>query len=217
MPFMIEETWLPATLTAPPMNDEQFAEFCSEHPDFFFEMTAEGELVVMPPTYTLTGIRNSEITARLRNWSFLDGRGFISDSSTGFVLPNGARRSPDAAWTEKLRIREVALESAQAAPGESVVREFLATLDHYWHLCPDFVIELRSQTDRLPVLRAKMREWIANGAQLAWLIDPERRAIEIFRPDSPDETRLEITSIEGEGPVEGFTLDLRLVWDPLGR
>jgi Uma2 family endonuclease len=201
MPLVIEETWLPATLTVGPMTDDAFAEFCSEHPDLFFEMTAEGELIVMPPNFTLTGIRNGEITGQLRDWARRDGRGIASDPSSGFVLSSGARRSPDAAWTGRTRI-------GQLDP---------ATVERFWHLCPDFVIELRSHTDRLPVLRAKMREWIENGAQLAWLIDPERRAVEIYRPGADAETRPEAQSIEGEGPVAGFTLDLRPVWEPLNR
>jgi Uma2 family endonuclease len=200
MPFVIEESWLPATLTVPPMTDEQFAEFCAEHPDLSFEMTAEGELIVMPPNYTATAARNGEIMAQLRNWARPDGRGICTDSSGGFVLPSGARRSPDAAWTQKSRIQ-------QLAPAQH---------ERFWHLCPDFVIELRSHWDRLPTLRAKMHEWIANGAQLAWLIDAERHAVEIFRPGSEPETLLEPSTVEGEGPVTGFTLDLPPVWDPLG-
>src|SRR6266404_2427185 len=107
MPFVIEEAWLPATLTMPPMTDEDFAEFCSGHPDLFFEMTAEGELIVMPPNYTLTGIRNGEICFQLTTWARRDRRGIASDPSGGFVLPNGARRSPDAAWTAKGRIGQL--------------------------------------------------------------------------------------------------------------
>jgi Uma2 family endonuclease len=135
MPLVIEEGWLPATLTAPPMTDEQFAEFCSEHPDYFIETSAEGEIVISPPTFTLTGLRNAESTGQLRDWARRDRRGKPSNSSTGFVLPNGARRSPDAAWTEKCRIAELDPKN----------------FDRYWHICPDFVIELRSQSDRLPV------------------------------------------------------------------
>src|SRR5271163_4586391 len=103
MAFVIEESWLPATLTAPPMNDQQFADFCAEHPDLFFEMTAEGELVVIPPTFSTSGFRNAEIGRQRRNWARRDGRGRTSESYTGFVLPNGARRSADAAWTLKNR------------------------------------------------------------------------------------------------------------------
>ena len=96
--------------------------------------------------------------------------------------------------------------SARVAPG---------SLERYWHLCPDFVIEVRSPTDRLRTLREKMQEWIDNGAQLAWLIDPERRAVEVYRPGRQPETLSGIAELAGDGPVEGFTLNLTRVWDPL--
>ena len=199
MAFVIDDAFLPATLTAHPMTDDEFALFCGEHPDLSFEMTAEGEIVVMPPTYSLTGIRNQEIGAQLRNWARTDGRGLASDSSTGFVLPNGARRSPDAAWTQKARIE-------QLDP---------ASRERYWHLCPDFVIELKSASDRLPALRNKMQEYLANGAKLGWLIDPETRSIAIFRADREMETLTGVESIAGEGPVAGFVLELGAIWNPL--
>jgi Uma2 family endonuclease len=161
MAFTIDEAFLPAILTAPPMTDEQFAEFCSEHPDLFFEMTA--------------------------------------DSSTGYVLPDGARRSPDASWTRKASIRQLSEESREG----------------YWHLCPAFAIELRSKSDRIRMLRDKMREWIANGAELAWLIDPKTRTAEVYRPHCEPEVQTPGEFLAGEGPVEGFVLDLRTVWDPL--
>ena len=198
MALMIEESWLPATITHPPMSDAEFSEFCSEHPDLFFEMTAEGELLIMPPTHSLTGARNTKICSRLDQWAEEDGRGLCTDAAAGFLLPNGARRSPDAAWTDNLRL------AAMSA----------AALDGYWHLCPNFVIELRSDSDRLATLRSKMREWIDNGAELGWLIDPERKAVEIFRPGCEPEVRVDIETIAGEGPVEGFILDLRKVWKP---
>ena len=197
---MIDDVFLPATLTAHPMTDDEFAEFCAGHPDLFFEMTAEGEIIVMPPNYSLTGARNSEIDTQLRTWARIDGRGIACDSSTGFVLPNGARRSPDASWTFKNRIANLDPKSREK----------------YWHLCPDFVIELKSSTDRIRVLREKMREWMANGAQLGWLIDPDQRSVTIYRPGGEVETRQDIDSIAGEGPVAGFALELALVWNPLG-
>jgi len=200
MALFIDDAFLPATLTARPMTDEEFAAFCAEHPDLFFEMTAEGEIIVMPPTYSLTGVRNSRISGDLYAWAEPDGRGITSDSSTGFVLPNGARRSPDAAWTLKSRI-------GQLDP---------ASREGFWHLCPDFVIELRSSSDRPRLLRDKMQEYVANGAQLGWLIDPDRRSVAIYRPDAPVETRTDLDSIAGEGPVAGFVLDLSFVWNPLG-
>jgi len=195
---MIDEALLPATLTAPPMTDEQFADFCAEHPDLFFEMTADGEILVMPPNFSLTGARNLVICKQLGIWSDSDGKGIAGDSSTGFVLPNGARRSPDASWTPKEEIRKLG-----------------AGVEGYWHLCPAFAIELRSHSDRLPVLRAKMQEYIANGASLAWMIDPKTRTIEVYRPNRQPESLTEIDSLSGEGPVAGFVLDLRPVWNPL--
>ena len=200
MPFLINETYLPATLTADPMSDEEFAAFCAEHPDLNFEMTAEGELIVMAPTYSFTGARNSRICGQLDAWSTSDVRGISCDSSTGFVLPNGARRSPDASWTLKSRVAQLEARSRKK----------------FWRLCPDFVIELRSETDRLRTLRDKMREYMENGAQLGWLIDPENRSIEIYRPGCEVETRVGLNKIEGEGPVSGFVLDLPLIWNPLG-
>jgi Uma2 family endonuclease len=182
------------------MTDEEFAAFCAEHPDLFFEMTAEGEIVVMPPNFTLTGIRNLAIVEQLGQWTSRDGRGIAGDSSTGFVLPNGARRSPDASWTPKSAIRNLSQEA----------------LEGYWHLCPAFVVELRSKSDRLRVLREKILEYIANGAQLGWLIDPETRTVGIYRPEREPELLTGIESVAGEGPVDGFVLDLKTVWDPLG-
>ncbi len=190
---------MPATLASHPMTDEEFAAFCAEHPDLSFEMTAEGEVIVMAPTAPLTGDRNSEIDWQLRTWAKKDGRGRTYDSSTGFVLPNSARRSPDASWILKSRI-------AQLAP---------AKREGAWHFCPDFVIELQSPSDRPRVLKNKMREYLANGAQLGWLIDPARRSVTVFRPNREPETLTDINSMEGEDPVAGFVLDLSEVWDPL--
>ncbi|MGA7236928.1 MAG: Uma2 family endonuclease [Bryobacteraceae bacterium] len=199
MQLTIDEAYLPVKLTATPMSDEEFAEFCTLYPDHFIEMTAEGEIVIMPPNYSFTGAQSGEIFGQLRDWASGGRRGIATDSSGGFLLPNGARLAPDAAWTLKSRI-----------PGSSAERR-----RKYWKLSPDFVVELRSDTDRLPVLRAKLQEWIDNGARLAWLIDPEREAVEIYRAGQKPDVRIGIQSIAGEGPVEGFVLDLRRVWDPL--
>ncbi len=128
----------------------------------------------------------------------------VRDSSGGFVLPNGARRSPDAAWIAR---EEIAALSAESVEG-------------YWHLCPAFGIELRSHSDRLPVLRAKMREYLTNGARLGWMIEAEARTVEVYRPDREPEVVSADSShgfIHGEGPVVGFVLNLSRVWDPLTR
>ena len=199
MAFLIDQAYLPALLTVGPMTDLEFANFCAEHPDLSFEMTADGQLLVMPQTHTLTGARNAEIAFQLGTWVRKDRRGMDFDSSTGFVLPNGARRSPDAAWVLKQRMKDLSADSLNA----------------FWRLCPDFVIELRSQSDRLPALRDKMNEYLANGAQLGWLIDPDTRTIEVYRPGLAPEILTNPLAVAGEGPIQGFVLDLPPVWDPL--
>jgi Uma2 family endonuclease len=202
MPFLIDDANLPATLTAQPMTDEEFSAFCAGHPDLYFEMSAEGELIVMPPTYSDTGAGNSEIAGELHNWAKKNRRGYVCDSSTGFVLPNGARRSPDASWTLKSRVQQLGAAKQRKA---------------FWHLCPDFVIEVRSASDRLIPLRKNMLEYLEQGAQLGWLVDPENKTVEIYRPGGGSEKRTGVDKVEGEGPVAGFVLDLTYVWDPLAE
>ena len=198
MTFAIDEALLPAILTAHPMTDEQFTIFCAAHPALNFEMTAEGELIVMTPTHSDTGACNFEVAGQLREWVRKDRRGIGCDSSTGFVLPNGARRSPDAAWTLKSRITGLGSRKRNS----------------FWHLCPDFVIEVRSDSERLKPLQEKMVEYLAQGAQLGWLIDPENRSVEIYRPNGEVERRTAMVQLEGEGPTSGFILNLASVWDP---
>jgi len=199
MSFVITEAYLPATLTAQPMTDAEFAAFCAEHPDLNFEMTAEGEIIVMAPTNFLTGASNSSVGAQLYNWAVKSDLGISGDSCTGFVLPSGARRSPDASWTLRSRIK--ALEARKRMG--------------FLHLCPDFVIEIKSDSDRLRTLQNKMREYMENGAQLAWLIDPSKRSVEVYRPGGKVSTHKGVLKLEGEAPVAGFVLDLTRVWDPL--
>jgi Uma2 family endonuclease len=199
MPFQIDDAYLPAILSAQPMTDDEFAAFCAEHPDLNFEMTAEGELIVMAPTFSYTGASNFDVSGQLRPWARKDRRGVGCDSSTGFVLPNGARRSPDASWILKSRVQQLGAKQ----------------LKTFWHLCPDFVIEIKSASDRLKTLQKKMQEYIEQGAQLGWLINPENKTVEIYRPGGEVEKRADIVTLDGEGPVAGFTLDLTYVWDPL--
>jgi Uma2 family endonuclease len=180
------------------MTDEEFAQFCAEVPDYFVETTATGEILIRPPNYSLASARKLALSSQLFTWAVCDGRGIATDSSGGFVLPNGARRAPDAAWSLHSRVAGL---SAKEREG-------------FWRLCPDFIIELRSQSDRLNVLRAKMAEWISNGAQLGWLVDPEREAVEIFRPEREPVVIEGSQSIAGDGPIDGFVLDLQLVWKP---
>jgi Uma2 family endonuclease len=188
MVMMVADTYLPVSLSIPDMTDAQFQELCEQYADYRLEYTSEGELIILPPTDRDTGLRNSLINYQLTKWFLETGKGIVSDSSAGFILPNGARRSPDAAWTSDER-------GAQSST-----------------ICPEFVIELQSPSDKAKRVHEKMLEWLSNGAELGWLIDPRTRTVTIYRRHQAPEVRREMTSIEGEGPVAGFTLDLQRIW-----
>ena len=178
------------------LTDEQFVLLCQENPELRLEMTAQHELVIMPPTGSKTGWRNSRITQRLANWAETDGTGLVFDSSTGFRLPNGAKRSPDVSWLRRARWESLTeVQQNGFAP-----------------LCPDFVVELRSQQDRLAALQEKMQEYIATGAQLGWLIDPLEKRVHIYRLKQDVEIRDDPASLDGESIMPGFVLDVRELW-----
>ena len=179
-----------------PMNDDQFFEFCSINPQLRIERTAQGEIIIMPPAGFETGYRNSDLSGQLRNWAKADGRGVALDSSTEYLLPNGAARSPDASWVLKSRLAKFTKEQK---------KRFLP-------LCPDFVIELISPSDRLNVVKAKMCEWIENGAELAWLIDADRRIVHIYRSGQGPQEAVAVNALPGDGPVQGFVLALEDIW-----
>lgn len=173
------------------LTDEQFYQLCQVNSDVRFERTAKGELIVMPPTGWGTGNRNGRLTQRLFNWADADGSGVAFDSSTGFKLPNGADRSPDAAW-----VRQERLDATSPDP------------DKFLPLAPDFVVELRSATDDLKLLQAKMREYRDNGVRLGWLIDPQNQRVEIYRPGQEVEVLQSPASLLGEDVLSDFVLDL---------
>jgi Uma2 family endonuclease len=178
------------------LSDEQFFELAQLNRDLRMERTARGELILALPTGGKTGERNSEITMQLALWAKRDGRGITFDSSTGFKLPNGAVRSPDASWVAKARLAELSDEQKQKFPP----------------LCPDFVIELRSPTDRLSVLREKMQEYLDNGAQLGLLLDPEQRRVYVYRAGAEVEELTGPETVSAEPVLPGFALDLREIW-----
>ena len=183
---------------SPYLSDSAFLKLCDRWPDYRLEYdAAEQEVVMAPPTEPETGERNSEITAQLHSWNRTHRRGRVLDSSSGTRLPNGSIRAADASWIARDRF-----DRAMAQRGD----------DAYPVLCPDFVIELRSPSDRLPPLKRKMQEWIDNGARLAWLVDPIDQTITIYRPNAEPECLAAPSSVAGEGPVEGFVLDLTAIW-----
>jgi Uma2 family endonuclease len=180
------------------LTDDQLLELCCLNRELRIERTAQGELLLMPPTGGATSDRNAELTMQLRVWAKRDQTGVAFDSSGGFLLPNGAMRSPDAAWVRRVRLTNLTGEQKQ----------------RFLPLCPDFVVELRSPSDRLSILQAKMEEYIQNGAQLGWLIDPLDRRVYIYRPERPVECLEHPTTLPGDPLLAGFTLDLREIWQP---
>lgn len=179
-------------------SDEEFFRLCQHNRDLRLERTAHGTIIVMPPAGGATGHRNLEIAAQLRNWAREDSTGVAFDSSTGFDLPSGATRSPDAAWVQRERL-------ANLSPQEK---------ERFLPLCPDFALELRSPSDALSDLQRKMEEYLENGCRLGWLIDPMEQRVHIYRPDQPVETLKAPDAVSGDPVLPGFTLDLGPVWDP---
>lgn len=178
------------------LSDEQLFEFAGINRDLRIERNAQGELIIMPPTGGETGRRNAEITIQLGVWAKRDGRGATFDSSTGFRLSNGAVRSPDASWVARSRLANISDEEKQ---------KFIP-------LSPDFVIELRSVTDSLSLLREKMQEYLDNGTQLGLLLDPEQRRVYVYRAGAEVEELIGPESVSGEPLLPGFVLDLREIW-----
>ncbi|MBW4447386.1 MAG: Uma2 family endonuclease [Spirirestis rafaelensis WJT71-NPBG6] len=187
---------LPSTLKLNiDLTDEQYFQLCQNNRDYRFESTAEGELLIMPPTGSDTGNRNIELAYQLQAWSRQNNLGKAFDSSTGFTLPNGAKRSPDASWVKIERWNALTPEQQESfAP-----------------ICPDFVVELRSRTDSLKELQDKMQEYIDNGAKLGLLIDRKNKRVEIYRPLKEVEILENPASLSGEDVLPGFVLDLTLI------
>jgi len=175
------------------LTDEQFWQLCQNNRDLRFERNASGDLIIMPPTGSETGNRNIDLSYQLQGWSRQNNLGLAFDSSTGFKLPNGANRSPDAAWVKKERWDAL-------TEGEK---------EKFAPLCPDFVVELRSKTDDLEKLQAKMQEYIENGAKLGWLLDRQNQRVEIYRPNQAVEIISSPASLSGEDILPGFVLDLK--------
>ena len=178
------------------LDDDQFYELCLLNRELRIERVVGGGLSIMPPAGGDTSRRNAEIVRQLGNWARRTGTGASFDSSCGFVLPNGAIRSPDASWVPNGRL--AALTDRQRS--------------RFLPLCPDFVVELRSPTDGLQALQAKMREYVDNGARLGWLVDPLQRAVFVFRAGGSVECLRGPESVSADPLLEGFRLDLHDIW-----
>jgi Uma2 family endonuclease len=184
------------------VNHEEFEKLCQDNPDRSFELTATGELIVMAPAGWESSERNLSLGTDVEIWNRQTKIGRAFDSSGGFTLPNGAIRSPDVTWIEKSKLRDVPVGVK------------------FPQVIPDFVIELRSDTDspeerlrqRMPKLREKMEEYRAAGVRLGWLIDPQKQQVEIYRPGQDVEVLQSPTILGGEDVLEGFTLDLGSIW-----
>jgi Uma2 family endonuclease len=178
------------------LTEDQFMELCQENPELRLELTAQGELIIMPPVSSEGGWRSGEVFYCLTAWTKKNGTGISFDSSTGFTLPNGAIRSPDASWMRRER-------------WEALIR---AQRVKFAPICPDFVIEVRSETDRLSDLLEKMQEYLDNGARLGWLIDPIDKRAYVYRPDQSVEILDNPSSLSGDSVLPGFILNLQEVW-----
>lgn len=180
------------------LTEEQFELLCRDNQDLRIELNAEGKLILMPPTGTTTGWRNSEIIFQVNLWAKQDGTGLCFDSSTLFTLPNKAKRSPDASWVRRDRWDKLTSKEK----------------DGFAPICPDFVIELRSPTDGLSTLQEKMEEYLANGARLGWLFDPAQKRVYIYRPGQAVESLDDPETISGDPELPGLLFRVREIWQP---
>ncbi|MEK6321679.1 MAG: Uma2 family endonuclease [Acidobacteriota bacterium] len=178
------------------LSDQDFFEFCQANRDWRIERTSNGDLIIMPPTGGETGRGNFDLTAAFSLWAKADGTGVGFDSSTGFTLPNGAARSPDLAWVRLSRWNVLTDNEREKFPP----------------LCPDFVVELRSPSDSMAHVQEKMQEYIDNGAELGFLIDPVEKKVYVYRLQTRVECLDNPATISGEPLLRGFTLDLRELW-----
>jgi Uma2 family endonuclease len=178
------------------LNEDNFFDFCQLNSHLRIERTCRGELIIMSPAGSETGNRNFKLIQQLANWTDRDGTGIGFDSSAGFILPNGATRSPDASWIQLSKWN--ALSDAQKAK--------------FAPLCPDFIVEIRSPSDNLKSLQDKMQEYIENGVSLGWLIDRKNRQVYIYTPNIDVQCLDNPAIISGDSVLPGFTLDLAKIW-----
>jgi len=192
----------PATLILDPTNrlsDDEYFAFCMANPDLAIERTAEGEIVIVPPAGGESDNRKAYATSQLVVWTIQTGRGTFFGPTSQFVLPDGAAMSPDVAWVSTERMASLTKKQR---------RQFMPVV-------PEFVIEVMSPGDRLRASQRKMRQWMSNGVELGWLIDADRRCVYVYRKGGEMRQVRDVSEIAGEGPIEGFVLDLTDIWEGL--
>ena len=199
-PADVHEATLPYRLSldirAIEMTEEQFLKLCSDNGGLRLELTAERELIIMPPVWPETGWQEHELALQVGVWAKQDGTGRVFSPSAGFTLPNGAVRDPDVSWILLSR-------------WESLTRQEQRAFSHF---CPDFVIELRSSSDSLADLQVKMEEYLENGVRLAWLIDQQNKRVYVYRPGQDVEVLEEPETVSGDPVLARFVLDLTAIW-----
>ena len=200
MQVVLPEESLPAKLTLnpeSPLSDDEYYAFCQANAEVRFERTAQGEIIIVPPAGYESDYRNADVVTQLRIWAKRDGRGKASGPSTEFMLPTGAALSPDAAWVSNTRLSKVAKEKLRKFPP----------------VCPEFVIEVMSPSDRIKAAQEKMSDWMAAGVKLGWLIDGDRQTVYVYRAGRKEpQKHTGIAKLAGEGPVSGFELELTDIW-----
>lgn len=175
------------------LTDEQFYQLCISNPEIPLERNAQGALIVMSPVGGDSGSRELEFGIDLGNWNRRLKQGKVFSSSTVFKLPGGGERSPDTAWVELSRWQALTLEQRQKFPP----------------IAPDFVMELRSRTDSLTALQAKMQEYMDSGVRLGWMFNPQDQQVEVYRQGQSKEVRQLPTTLSGESVLTGFLLEVK--------
>ncbi len=197
MDFDIACLPLPARVTpAVPMSDLELLRFSRANRPLRMEREGNGDIVIMTPTGNRTGKLNQRLGRLLDEWAEADGRGVTFDSDTGFKLPNGSVRSPDASWLANEKWESLSEEEQDG-----------------FGMCPDFIVELVSSSDRVSDVQKKIvQEWLPSGVQVAWLIDPKTKSVVVFREGKEPEHLSDPVSVVGSGPVMGFTLVMSRIW-----
>jgi Uma2 family endonuclease len=197
MRLSFEQLTLPVRIVpAAPVSDDELIAFSRAHEPYRIEKNPQGEIIVMTPVGRRGGKRELYLALQLESWAEIDGRGEVDGSNTGWNLPDKSTLSPDASWTSKDRLTGFSAEQ----------------LERYLPLCPEFIVEVRSQSDPIKTVQDKMDLWMVNGAKLGWLIDPYTAVVYIYRPGQHPETLHKPDVLEGEGPIVGFRLEMERFW-----